>query len=171
MESFTEARIMKRASSCRLTITHLALAALAFGLAGCGGDDDPAGPVNTDVVGNWTFQVTGTSSSGTSCSLTGMTLTFAQSGNALDGTVSGGTTGALACNPGGGGPFTGTGALGDIEQNGLNVEFTFDGTAGLWTMQGTVSSGGSTMNGTVTFPVNFSSGIEQFAGTWTATRN
>ena len=162
---------MKSAASYRLTIARLVLVGSALGLAGCGGDDDPAGPINTDVVGEWAFQATGTSSSGTSCSLTGMVLTFTRTGNTLDGTASGDPNGAIACTPGGTDSFPGTAGLISAEQNGQNVEFAFNSVGGPWNMLGAVQSNGNTMNGSVTFPVNFNSGVEQFTGTWSATRN
>lgn len=58
----------------------------------------------------------------------------------------------------------------DIVENGHDVQFTFTENDGTWFVSGAFTGNGDTMSDEVTFPVRFSSGIQEFNGSWTATR-
>lgn len=79
---------------------RLALPVVALALGACGGDDDPTGPVNTDLAGDWTYEVNGTGG-GRTCEVTDITLSFVENGGALEGTVTGGGSGTVSAYRGG----------------------------------------------------------------------
>lgn len=151
---------------------RLALTVVALALGACGGDDAPTGPVNTDLAGDWTYEVSGTGGGGT-CDVTDMTLSFVSNGGTLEGTVTGGGSGTIVCSPGGIGNANFSNApLTDIVQNGEDVEFRFEITSGVYHSSGRLTDGGNSMSGAVTFFVEFtSSGKVEFEGSWTAVRN
>jgi hypothetical protein len=164
--------MQQRTTHYRLVITRLALVVAAFGLAGCGGDDDdPVAPSNVDVEGDWTFQATGTDDTGRTCTVSSVGISIQRSASAIEGQMTGGGAGTIACSPGSTTSFNGSSPLDDIEQNGPNVEFTFQSSSGTWTVSGAIAGNGNSMNGAVTFFLSFSSsGVKQFTGTWSATR-
>ena len=160
-----------RLSVLRLAVVRIAVVAAALSTAGCGGDDDPTGPNNSDIDGQWTFQATGTDDTGRTCVVSDVTISITRNGSDLDGTMTGGGSNTIACNPGSTTAFNGSSPLESIAQSGQNVEFTFQSSSGTWTVTGSLSGNGNTMNGAVTFFLTFSaSGVKQFSGTWTATR-
>jgi len=150
---------------------RLASIALVFGLTACGGD--AAGPdADADVVGSWALSLSGTASTGRTCTVGNVTLTFAGSGGAIGGTATFGGANSIVCNPGGPASFSGDSPIENVGVTGRNVAFTYRSGSGTWNFSGAQASSGNTMSGNVTFPLAFSStGVSQFTGTWTATRN
>jgi hypothetical protein len=163
---------MQSTTRYRLAITQLALVVAAFGIAGCGGDDDdPVAPSNVDIEGDWTLQAIGTDDTGRTCTVSSVGISIQRSASAIEGQVTGGGAGTIACSPGSTSAFNGSASLENIEQTGQNMEFTFQDGSNTWTVTGAISGNGNSMNGAVTFFLTFSSsGLKQFTGTWSATR-
>lgn len=135
------------------------------------GDDDPTGPGNQDIVGEWSYVFTDVVGGGFTCSVTGITLTFTRSGDTVEGTIVAVGTDNLTCVGSGGtqsSDFTGEGELEDLTVNGSNVAFTIPTFHGDWDSTGTLN--GNSMAGDAVIPLDFGSTIV-LNGPWQATRN
>lgn len=152
---------------------RFAIASFTLGLAlsACG-DDDPTGPVDVDIVGIWVMDVTGTASTGRTCTISDIVLVFVRNNNVVEGIMEGGGAGTVVCPPSSPGSFSGSLELDDVVEDGRNVQFTLPDAMGTWSVSGTFTGNGNSMSGDVTFYLRFSSsGILEFNGSWTATRS
>lgn len=143
---------------------------LALALSACG-DDDPTGPVDVDIVGDWVMDVTGTDSAGLTCQISDITLSFVRNNNVVEGIMVGGGAGTIVCaGVSGTNSLSGSPALEDLVENGQNVEFTAAWASGTWLVSGAFT-GNDSVSGDVTFYLTFTSGLLEFNGSWTATRS
>ena len=143
-----------------------ALTCLFLASCGGGGADSPAGPVNANVSGGWTYSATNLTGGGATCNASGVVLTINQSGSTFTGSYSGGT---ITCSAPGvpteSGDFgTGTVANGTIAIN--SVAFNFDTSD--WANTGTVS--GNSMSGTAVVRVSTGQSTYILTGNFGATR-
>lgn len=141
-------------------------------LAGCG-KDSPSGPsANFDPVGQWQWRVTNATTSGASCSVTGVTITFSRSNGVLAGhrVATGGQNISCVIN---GNPttasYTTNDALDNLTYARPAISFSFATSSGAWQMTGNVT-GDHSMGGTAVIRLNFGGSIATLTGPWTATR-
>lgn len=158
---------------------------LALALSACG-DDDPTGPNggNADLVGEWDYVISDATGVGVNgvCSLSSITLTFTNNGT-LAGTATANGDDNLVCVSGSTTTRTvsGTSSLQNLTVNGSSIEFELRdlSSAALSSAvpivsTGSVTGNASSMGGTVTFTMRFSSSggvvTRPMTGSWTATR-
>jgi hypothetical protein len=163
--------------SNRVTFRSRTTAAVLFSallLAGCG-DDGPTGPSEDfDLVGgSWQWRVTNASSGSATCSVTGVTLTFAREDGVLTGhrVATGG--GNITCTVNGSNStanYITNDALDNLTFNGTTISYSFATTTGAWEMSGTIA-GDNSMGGTATIRLGSTAGVFVLTGPWTATRN
>jgi len=161
----------------RITFRGRATAAVllsALVLAGCG-DDDPTGPsADFDLVGGaWQWRVTNATSGSSSCSVTGVTLTFARQAGVLTGRRVATGGGNITCTINGSNTtanYTTNDDLDNLTFSGTTISYSFATTTGAWQMSGTIT-GDNRMGGTATIRLGSSAGTLVLTGPWTATRN
>jgi hypothetical protein len=152
---------------------------LALALSACG-DDDPTDPGNQDIVGQWSYVITDATGGGSSCDVTGVTLTITRAGQELSGTIAAAGTNNGTCTQAGTGAtaqitFNGTGPLENVALNGNSVAFTIPRAFtspqlfGDWVSTGTLS--GNSMSGDAAIVLRINGTVTDLDGTWTATRN
>lgn len=154
----------------RLAITFLTL---SIGMSACG-DDGPSGPSdNFDIAGQWSWRVTDATADDASCSITGVTITFAQDNGTLTGhrVATGG--GNVTCTIHGStdtANYTTSEALDNLSLTGTTITFVFVTNNGPWEMTGNITDD-NTMGGTATIRMGTSIGPLMLTGPWTATRD
>jgi len=154
------------------SMTWTALTLIAVTMAACG-DDGPTGPsANFDIVGQWSWQVTNATASNATCTITGVTITFARNNGTLTGHRMATGGGNINCTVNGSpstASYTTDDDLDNLVLSGEAIEFSFATTTGAWNMSGTIT-GDNTMAGTATIRLGTSGGTVVLTGPWTATR-
>jgi hypothetical protein len=153
------------------------VAALAWSivmLAGCG-DDGPSGPSDDfDLVGGeWQWRVTDAVSGNSSCSITGVTLTFSRQSGVLAGHRVAHGGGNMTCTFNGSNSvanYTTDDDIDDLTFSGTDISYSFATTSGAWEMSGSIT-GDDSMGGTAIIRVDTSIGSFTLTGPWVATRN
>lgn len=161
---------MQQTRISRGSLRCLVMIGVAIGLAACG-DDDMTGPVDADIVGDWSYTISNARSpAGSTCGLTGFILSFGREDSSLSGVVRV-NNGSLDCGPDGGTDLDdGIVALQAITASGGSVSFDFDGAQGPVHSTGTFTSDNA-MSGRVTLTLtNDVDGAQVFTGDWRATR-
>jgi len=156
---------------------------VCLALAACG--SDAAAPTETDLVGQWDYVISGATGVGVTgvCSIADITLTFTQNGDVLAGTATAAGPDNVVCVSASTTTRTveGTATLRNVVVNGASIEFEFGELSSPAVSStvpiistGSVTGGGNTMSGTVTFAMRFASAggavTRAFTGDWTATR-
>lgn len=155
-------------------IRSAALAVCALFLVSCGGDDGPTGPSATfSPAGAWQLSVKDATDGTRTCSVTGLTVTFTESGGTLGGTIAGSGANNLSCVINGQtqtSDLGGNASLTSASRNGNNISFGFSVQAGPYSLSGTVQTD-NRMTGTASITVSISGTPRLLSGgAWTATR-
>lgn len=150
-----------------------ALAAAALIITACG-DDGPAGPSEDfDIVGEWSFRVTDAATSGASCSVNNITLTFTRSAGVVSGHRQSTGAGNVTCTINGSNStsnYVTDEGIDNLSLDDEEIGFTFATPAGAWQMDGTVDND-DTMSGEATIHIPTNVGSLQLHGSWRATRD
>lgn len=143
---------------------RLCLLVVLFAAAGCGSDSTSP---KIDLTGSWAYSAANLTVSGATCSISGVSMTFAQTGNTFTGTVASG--GLLTCTSSAGSDNQSLGS--DVIANGVvnGNAVQFDIGSSDFHNAGTLS--GNSISGTATINVNDSGVNVVLTGNFSAVRH